>query len=977
MADSAAKRRKTSPTTSIPIDAPTTPSRIPGPRKDAPQSTSRRPSFASPTKASLSRHNPQLLNRPTSSGGLGNRGKDLQDVFAKALGEQHSEMGGYSVITGDDRDGTKSMSTTQENDPSAYDEVAKTPERARSRGLAGGGLSAKPRRLSRSPVKAPERTLAEFPVSGALPDDFDPFKKKGGLRRSPISSSAEAPLPVLQDSLVVDGVNPFKKAGLRRSPVSSQPEVGRRRSPRLSQPPESGLRRSPPILSQPLDSAFRVSPTAPEPPAITLEDVPEPFSPTKKLRRSPIISEPVIAPLETVPEPLSPTNKLGRSPRNSRPRPTVPEQVPEPFSPTKKLRRSPVISEPVRYAPRRSSIPPQITSEAVEPPIRTGSEQPEADSVHNEQDENSHVPRRLFAEILNENDISQPQNPQRQSRQQPTVIPAEPISQPKMLFAEIAKEPDEQTSAPVIAQNLDVLTAPAERLPRNSRVPKASIEPVQDSPLDIPESGQRRGPLKMDAAVQDLFTGNRRAEEPELPPTPTQLGIADPVVTTPPTGIHDTPSKRARRNKALGTKIKSSPLKPRDLSPKKPPKPIPQPDLKPEKPKRRQSARFLIPEDPHASKKKERDDLLNQLQQLQADVALANQENERLRLRSESRKKGLSAAPNPDELQSMLLRSLAAEKSTEPAPKPPSIFRSMKSFLPFAGRRRRAVAVEAVAVEAEKPLPSHLPIALNDPLPYLQAFSPLAYSSTITVLPSHQPSSDSSSILEEQPVLQRHVITASHPSGLFSTRLSMTVDTTSHTISALDILRLDMNAEKELGTFIRARSRSDHPLGKDITVVCWAMSRWIEVSIQRAQVWCTIEKDYGSPQARAKTMQKKRKRKRQGSVLGSEGSASHEADETVEKQVWTRKQLLPHIGRTGLEFSSENVELRFEWKISFDWTGEVETTMSASARLPRTWQRADDRHSLAKVPETFSKLVKERGPLAAVGATVELFMPMS
>ncbi|PVH83237.1 hypothetical protein DL98DRAFT_559055 [Cadophora sp. DSE1049] len=925
MADSAAKRRKTSPTTSIPIDAPTTPSRIPGPRKDGPQSTSRRPSFASPTKASLSRHNPQLLNRPASSGGPGNPGKDLQDVFAKALGEQQSATGGNSRISGDDRDGTKSMSTTQENDPSAYVSLAKTPPRARSKGPVGGGLSSKPRRLSRSPIKRPERPPVEFPVADTLRDDFNPFQKKG-LRRSPISSSAEAPESIIQDPVLEDGFNPFKKTGLRRSPISSQAE---------------------PMLSQPLETAFRVSPTAPDPPMARSENIPEPFSPTKKLRRSPVMPEPVRGALE---------------------------KIPEPFSPTKRLRRSPLIAEPVRTGLRRSPVPPQAPVETVESPKSTRPAEPEPEVLQTLQAQSAHVPRRLFAEIPNKQEVSQPRDNLPEARQQAGTAPDEPVSQPKMLFAEIPREPMEQTQA--LIQESVTSTTPTEPLSRHSSASKSTAKPPKtvqhkDS-THAPESNRRPEPSRMDEAVHNLFTGNRRAEEPDLPPTPTQLGIPDPVVTTPPSGIHDTPSKRARRNKALGATLKSSPLKPRNPPPQEPPQPVPQPELKPDKPKRRKSARFLVPEDPHASKKKERDDLLKQLQQLQADVALANQENERLRLRSESRKKGLSAAPNADELRSMLLRTTVSETSIEHAPKPRSAFQSMHSFLPFAGRRRRTAAPVS-----EKPLPSHLPIALNDPLPYLQAFSPLTYSSTVTLLPSEQVSSDPS-LLEEQPILQRHVITASHPSGLFTTRLSMTVDTSALTIAALDILRLDMNAEKELGTFIRSRCRSDHPLGKDITVVCWAMSRWIEVSIQRARFWCVVESDFGTLQARAKSMQKKRKRKRQGLGQDDESSAAvdKESGEAEEKQTWTRRQLLPNIGRTGLELANEHVELRFEWKISFDWTGEVESAISASARLPRTWQEADDRNSLAKVPETFDKLVKERGPLGAVQATVGLFMPV-
>jgi hypothetical protein len=40
-------------------------------------------------------------------------------------------------------------------------------------------------------------------------------------------------------------------------------------------------------------------------------------------------------------------------------------------------------------------------------------------------------------------------------------------------------------------------------------------------------------------------------------------------------------------------------------------------------------------------------------------------------------------------------------------------------------------------------------------------------------------------------------------------------------------------------------------------------------------------------------------------------------------------------------------------------------------------QEADERGSLAKVPDMFNKLLKERGPLGAVSTTIGLLMPKS
>jgi len=426
-----------------------------------------------------------------------------------------------------------------------------------------------------------------------------------------------------------------------------------------------------------------------------------------------------------------------------------------------------------------------------------------------------------------------------------------------------------------------------------------------------------------------------QVEEPELPPTPTQRGILDPVVTTPPTGIHDTPSKRARRSKALSKKLKSSPLKPKDPPPPEPAKlaeldPVKKAQKEPIK--RRKSARFSLPEDPHASKKQVRDDMLKELQQLQADIALANRENERLRLHYKSSRSQPTNPSNADELLALLVRSTASEPSSAPKPKPKSIFNSIGSFLPFSSSRKARSLPPAI----EKPIPSHLPISVDDPLPYLQAFSPLTYTSNITLLPPELPPSGTTQEVVE-PVLQQHLINASHLSGLFHARLSMTVDSSLLSIKSLDIQRLDPCAEKELGTFMRQRASEEAVLNRDIGVVCWAMGRWVEVSILRARFWCAIDHEFGTAEARTKSLQRKKKRKLPKAVLEDDDTIpleGYDEDEETRKQKWTRKQLLPHMGRTSLELATDEVELRFEWRITFDWTGEVDSAISAIVRLP-------------------------------------------
>jgi hypothetical protein len=974
MSDSPAKRRKLSPTTSIPLDAPTTPSRIPIPRNGSAKALSGRPSFASPTRASIARHNPQLLNRPWSSGSgserPGIRGKNLQDVLAKALGEARPTYTTQSVITGEDREGTRSESTTQENEPPEQETQQPTTPGARSTRSFGGALSAKPRRMSRSPAKK----LRE-PVESHLENMPDlegisnPFEKRG-LRRSPspvkpTRDPAESHPELEPDPGII--ANPFEKRGLRRSPSPVKPM----RDPVESRPeaepdPEGianpfqkrGLRRSSPgtQIINPVESQPDYVPD--------LEGIANPFG-KRGLRRSPSPVKPTRNQDESQQESVQSLNGIANPfEKKGLRRSIVPSQVEPatqdlgPQAPANVfrrmgLRRSPVSSqtvEPVQKTKEQTAGPPEFSTT---PPGPAPAEAIRRRPPRLEQGREGQAESPIITEKQGplQRTTSQAEEPVDFDVRDRASATTSQIQEP--LSLEVDRQALAATSQ---AQEIDQLDVDRRQeveipIPTSQAEEPAQLEADRRQEIESPVTTRTRQPRVSphfsQVAKVAKSAASRHNEEPELPPTPTQRGIPDPVVTTPPSGIHDTPSKRARRRKALAAKIKSSPLKPRDPPPQEPTKdaaPVPEPKKEPcsvEAPRRRKSARFLIPEDPYASKKKERDDLLKELRQLQADVTLANQENERFRLREESRKNTPASPANPDEFLAMLARATASGNPV-PKPNPRSIFKSVGAFLPFRSRRRAQPLALPVP---EKPLPSHLPIELVDPLPYLQAFSALTYTSTITLLPQEATSPEASSQESEQPILQHHLINASHPSGLFGSQISMTVATSTLSISSLDILKLDASAESELGTFVRQRASAEGPLGKDISVVCWAMGRWVEVAISRARFWCAVENEFGSLEARSKALQKgsrKRKRKRQGTVVEDDDDVpvANDEDDEVTKHKWTRKQILPHMGRTSMGLVNDEVELRIEWKIGFDWTGEVDSSISANARLPRNCEFA-------------------------------------
>ncbi|KAH8808532.1 hypothetical protein F5884DRAFT_792545 [Xylogone sp. PMI_703] len=487
----------------------------------------------------------------------------------------------------------------------------------------------------------------------------------------------------------------------------------------------------------------------------------------------------------------------------------------------------------------------------------------------------------------------------------------------------------------------------------------------------------------------------RSPTEPQLPPTPSQRGILDPIARSTPTGIHHTPGKRARKNKERAEPFKASPLKSAPapvLAPKEVSHTLgnQKENVDPRKrSKARRSARFAVPDDPHVAKRKIRDDLREELKQLRRDVALATKETERLRQQYESGQVEPTAASNTEELLDLLVRATEPESPPEPEAKPISAFQSIRSFLPFSTRPKKP-PIETTPVPIQPP--SHRPVAVEDPLGHLSLFSPLKFSSNIILLPPTPPldSGDPSSLSPNQAiVLQKHLITARSPSGLFSSRLSMTVNPKSLSIVSIDIEKLDPAAEHELGPFIRQKASDQGALGRDIGVICWAMARWFETALLRARFWCAVESEFGSPEARRSSYERyqqsnRKKRKRPVAVMveGEDAAGGVEDDDTNndgsnpnKKLKWTKRQLLPHMGRTAMEIEGEGVELRVEWKVGFDWTGEVENSVSAATRFPRSWQEMDERDSLAKIPETFDRLVKEKGPLGAVRTIVRLLMP--
>ena len=522
---------------------------------------------------------------------------------------------------------------------------------------------------------------------------------------------------------------------------------------------------------------------------------------------------------------------------------------------------------------------------------------------------------------------------------------------------------DEEILNPFARRGLRRSPPPAGGIPLE---PRPEVEPAPE-----PESEPEPEP------------GPAPQPEPELPPTPEH---PDPVVSTPPSGIHNTPSKRPRRNKALAERLKSSsPLKhpPARITPGSPEDP-PLPFKVPAKPTKASKLgpsttaprppttapspstaqiRGRPPEDPDAEKKKLRDALLAEIAALEHDLDVAAKENERTREAHPS-KAGPSLPPNKTEVLDLLRRHALPPEEQAPEPEPQASWLHSAlnpiAFLPFGKPSPKPPPLQAPSEDTEELPVSHhpLPMTSEEALPYLSVFTPLAFTAHISPLPPDDTSPGA-------PLLQRHTIsaTSASPRALFAARIDMTVNTRTMAVVDLAVPRLDPAAASELAPFIeRVIAKEAQPssaLGNNVSVLAWAMGEWLRVAMQRARVWCVLERELaGSKEAlegmvermRIWRQRRKKRRRRRGRVQRDDDDGDNDRDDNENDDgenadavsgKFDAVELLPFMGRTSMDFEIPLLSgadglstLRVQWRIEFDWTGDARSEIGVLVGVP-------------------------------------------
>ena len=244
---------------------------------------------------------------------------------------------------------------------------------------------------------------------------------------------------------------------------------------------------------------------------------------------------------------------------------------------------------------------------------------------------------------------------------------------------------------------------------------------------------------------------------------------------------------------------------------------------------------------------------------------------------------------------------------------------SLSGFLPFAKPRRKAAKTSSSLPVPDDPPPSHHPIKLENPLPYLRVFTPLTFTSTTrgVVLSSASASASAPAPADRDAPrtapakYKEHIISATSPQKSLVAVLCLLVDASAHDVAALQVLSLSPWAEAELGRWIRERADAATPAGRDISSTCWAVGSYWLLAKRRAQFWTKCVQSFGA--------------------LVSTSSGLHRPPA---KKTSFRCSLAAHLGRSSLVFRRGSVQLLLTWSISFDWTGEAESRVYVRTALP-------------------------------------------
>ncbi|KAF2086790.1 hypothetical protein K490DRAFT_57687 [Saccharata proteae CBS 121410] len=525
-------------------------------------------------------------------------------------------------------------------------------------------------------------------------------------------------------------------------------------------------------------------------------------------------------------------------------------------------------------------------------------------------------------------------------------------------------QPDARTGATPAEQDVDSTT----------RRPHSEPDPIQAA---VNEQVSQES-VRHAARVQtDRGLYPPELSDDDLPIASSHLGSPLTKPDPPPRGalFSSSPSKKPRRNKALGQRLSASPRKPSALrsSPLKPAArakdfggtqaqakggkerkiaSVEADESSPTGPAQRVGNLSKPAADP---KHHEKQRLKKRIEELQGDVAKYELELERSQAPRERRD-----TDDCSDLISLINSSILSSQG--PGTQAPPLSSVLTSFLPLA----KPVPLPTPPPEDEEPFPSHEPISLQDPIPHLRLFTDFTYESKIRLDKA------------KTPLYQIHTMTMRSPGQILNTSYEMTLDSSDSKIIDLKVLSISPWCCNELITWIKCRAQE-----KDVSGLCWAVNSYWDIATKRAQCWTRCRGQFANlleagalaqkagPGARDKSKKNRQQHNDPETIEDEEEEVSGigadlGSPSTGNRMAMTRTDLIHDLGRDSLVLCRDPVRLKVSWRIKFDWTGEAESVISADAALPASWRESDERNSLKKIPEVFELLAAEHGVFEAI-----------
>lgn len=188
------------------------------------------------------------------------------------------------------------------------------------------------------------------------------------------------------------------------------------------------------------------------------------------------------------------------------------------------------------------------------------------------------------------------------------------------------------------------------------------------------------------------------------------------------------------------------------------------------------------------------------------------------------------------------------------------------------------------------------------------------------------------------------------PQKLLTAQVAVNIDCLTNEVIDMHVLRLPSWAERELGTFMRAKAQE-----KDLGNACWAVDSFWDIATKRAHYWHKCEKAFARllPGRTADDIE---------NITNTDPNSS----------TLSRKDLSRHLGCDVLVLQDKHVLLKINWRIEFDWTGEAESSIVVECAVPAVWKEADASNTFRKVPETFDSLLRTKGAYEATKIMVAL-----